>query len=642
MKNFGSTMMRLLAIIFFMPAFLHAGLKSKAGNFDFELSGRFNPETFFGKNIALLNNNNIGNQVWYMRHTLDLNVDILYGNETFNKTVLETYFTIRDRATWGNPESIASTTDAEIKRVDVVSGKHNHAFPRHIFWIRELWMELDLNTMLSLPFSNEYTFKLGIFPFELGRGIALGDAYATAPGVLGFYTDNIVDQYAPGALLHGDIITKKLSYDLYAAILLNRSTSLSETGAAILGQEFGRRTTPQRGSGKINYLVAGRLNWDAFNNDQIGKLHIEPYTFYNHDPEQKIEFLADAVSHLGTVGLAAEYAFKKFEIGFDYALNLGQQRVKGWDRNKVDEQNRNGQVVIINSQVLDQNKKKVPFVKDSEAQKIINCSPQDESQNGKVIGTVNGDVGFVTGPVTLKNSDKRFRNPYTNKYEGWMFVTDATYLALNKELQLSIATGIATGDENPNNETVDGNYTGFISIQEFYTGKRVRSAFVLGGAGRLRRPLSTPDSVQAPNEFATNLDRFTNLVFFGTGAKWKPSGFNREFVLHPNLLAYWQEKPTKKFDALTQSDLKCDASTYLGVELNLFSHYMLFESLRLYFVGSVFFPGTFYSDIRGKPLNQTEKDLLDALDTTGFDLDRLPNLGSDTAYTFNIGLDFKF
>lgn len=641
MKIHGSVPMRLLALLFLVPASTQGNFKTTVGDFDIDFYGMLKPEMFYGKNIALLNNNNDGNQIWYARHTIDLNLDLQYGGSKYDRTVVEMMFNLRNRGTWGSPESIAATTDSEIKRVDVVSGKHKHSIPRHFFWMRELWLAFELNEALAIPFDNTHTFKVGIFPFELGRGIALGDAFAVGQELLGFYTETIIDQFAPGAVLHGDLLGNRLSYDLYAALLRNNSTSLSETAAAILGQEFGRRKNPQRGSWKINYAVAGRVVWDAFNNDRIGKLRVEPYVLYNHDPEQKVEFTADASSHLGTLGLAAEYSFKKFEFGFDSALNLGQQRVKGWDRNRVEEQNRNGQLIVVNSDVVDQNGKKIPFVRGSDAQKIIDCAPQDESQDGKIIGTVDS-VGFLSGPVTLINSDRRFRNPYTNKYEGWMFVVDAAYWAFNKDLQFAVATGIATGDENPNNETKDGTYTGFIGLQEIYSGKRVRSAFVLGGAGKLRRPLSAPESEQAPSEFSQTVSGFTNLVFFGTSAKWKPSQFKREFVCQPNMLAYWQEKPTKKFDARTNSDLDCFASNYLGTELNLFSHYMLFENLKMFLVGSVFFPGSHYRDIRGKPLTRDESALLDELDRTGFDDSRIPNLGADTSYTLNVGFEFKF
>ncbi len=625
-----------------IPSNSFAKLQTEVGDFEFTFSGTFKPEFFFGKNVALLNNNNIGNELIYARHTLDLNLDILYGTQTYGRPVVEFKFDVRDKGVWGNSASIASTNVATTKIVDSVGRTHSHSIPRHIFWMRESWLGVSLNEFLHLSFMNDHSFKIGLFSFQLGRGIALGDAYAVGPEILGFYSEGAVDQFAPGGMLHGEILQNKLSYDLYAAILQNKSTSLSETGAAIFGQEYGRRSTPQRGSGNINFLLATRLTWDLFDNDRFGRLHVEPYVMYNHDPEQKVEFTADATSRLGTVGLATEYANNRFEFGFDYALNLGQQRVKGWDRNQVQERNRNGQVVLINTHVVDQNTNNIPFIGGGTAQTLIDGSFQDESQNSKVIGTVAGDVGYLTGPITLQNNSTRFRDPYTNKYEGWMFVIDGAFWAYKKDLKLAAMAAIATGDQNPNDEAKDGVYSGFIPLQEVYSGSRVRSAFLLGGAGRLNRPLSKPTSNQASSRFAQTVNGFTNLVFIGSGLHWEPVGREKQFKVNPNVIVYWQEKPTNKFDAQTNTELDCFASTYLGTEVSLFAHYMVFKSTKLFLVGSVFFPGTHYRDIKGKPLNSDQQALLDRLDRTGFSLDRIPNLGDDAAYTLNIGLEFRF
>ncbi len=635
---------RMQTALFCLLSFfsIQAKFETNSGDFDLIFSGMYKPEMFAGKNVELLNNNNIGNKIWFERHTIDLNMDILYGKKTYNKQVAEFFFTVRNKGIWGNPESIASTTEATTKVLDTVGRSHRHGIPRYIFWMRALWIDFSLSDFLGLPFINQHNFKLGIFPFQLGRGIALGTAYAVGPELLGFYSDSLVDQFAPGGLIHGDIVPEVLSYDLYAAILQNKNTGLSETGAAIYGQEYGRRASPQRGSGKISFLIATRLNWNAFNNTKIGKLSFEPYALYNRDPEQRVEYVGDAISQLGTVGLASEYKHKRFEMGFDYAFNIGQQRVKGWDRNQVQEDNRDGLVAVANTHVVDQKGKKIPFIgSSSNAQKLIHNSVQDESENGQLIGIVEDRVGFVPGPVNLINAINRFRNPYTNDYRGWMFVVDAAYNILNADLKLAAMTGITTGDDNPNNETVDAVYTGFIPLQEAYAGDRVKSAFLLGGAGKLRRPLSTPESNQSPNQFA-QINGFTNLVFYGNAIHWKPSWFQKEYYFNINGIAYWQEKPILKFDALSKKQLNEPATTFLGVEISVFTHYYVFKDLKLFFVGSVFFPGSHYRDILGKPLNSEQKRYLDDLDVTGFDLDRIPNLGKDTAYTLDIGLEFKF
>lgn len=621
----------------------YAEMKGSYKDWEYSFSGVYKPETFVGRNINWLNNQSDFDKSYLSRHSLDLMLDVIYGAATYGTKVAELYFQVRNKGVWGNPESYASTTESEVKIADAVGGAHRHGFPRMIFWMRQLWFEFNIGEAVNLPLDTVHTFTLGSFPFQLGRGIALGDAYAVGPEFLGFYADSAIDQYAFGARFSGQLAPEKLSYDLYSAILQNNSGGLADTSKKILGQEYGRLETPERGFGKVNFVMAGRLNWNVFENNWLGKMTLEPYALYNSDPEQKIEFRGDATSRLGTLGLAGEFYGTNFEAGFDYALNLGQQSVKGWDRNSIKEVNRGGQVVIINDNVnavyqdaAGNNVSKpesVPYVIGSDAQNIVNTAFRNESQNNQQIGVVDS-VGYlqpVDGQkIALFNSKGRFGDPYTNKYEGWMFVSDFSYAWLEKTLTVAGTVGVASGDD-VSFETEDGEYSGFIGLQELYSGKRVRSVFTLGGAGKLKRLFSTPTTVQAPSKEARGVSGFTNLIFTGVSLKWKPKKWKKAFELNPNVLSFWQETPIGR------------ARTFLGVEAALFMNYNLFTDLKLFWVSSLFFPGSHYKDRMGTPvLTPAELILADNEDITGFKQDRITKLGNNVAYTFNAGLIYSF
>ncbi len=254
----------------FVPVYLHA-FKFQSpvpfgseGNVQYELFGHFRPETFFGKNISLLNNANPNDKIWFARHTLDVSSHTTYGKATYKEPVAEFMFSIRNKAIWGNSATIAATTEAETKLLDAVGRSHKHNIPRHIFWMREVWIRFDVSTGLELSMTNPHRITIGSFPFELGRGIALGTAYAVGPENLGFYSDGAVDQYAYGASIDGQMIKDTLSYGVYAAILQNKASSLSDTGRRVLGQLYGRRDKSERGFAKVNYLVAAHLRWQLF------------------------------------------------------------------------------------------------------------------------------------------------------------------------------------------------------------------------------------------------------------------------------------------------------------------------------------------------------------------------------------------
>lgn len=645
---------------------------------EYTFAGVLKEDMFAAKNFSLLNNCNGFDRVWFMRHTLDYILNVVYGRAQCGYPLAEFNFSVRNKGIWGAPSTLAQTTESEVKILDVLTGEHNHFFPRHIFWMREAWLRLSVPDAFHIDSDNEHTFMLGFFPFQLGRGIALGDAYAVGQDFLGMYTDGLVDQFAPAMKLSGELVQKRLFYDFYAAILENMSALLSDTGAKIRAQEFGHKFSPVRGFGRINYLLAGRLRWFLLPQVEGGStIILEPYWLFNSDPEQDIEFTADASSRLATLGFAADYVSNRIETGFEFAFNLGRQCVRGWDRNAIQFQNRNGQIVSVNSHVLlgadpldaaapsnlDLYKDPhAPAVVDNSgnistigktAQTIIENAPQDQCNNGKLIGVVSGlrdvlphvpNAFGASNPNGLYNSVNRFRNPYANTYKGWMFVIDFAWWNQARDLKLGFETGVASGDNNPNFETIDGDFKGFIGLQEVYAGRKVRSAFVLGGAGKLKRPLSAPepDNVQAPTQFATNISGFTNLMYTGASLSWIPNSLCKRLSINPNILAFWQEFRTPKFDLATRTQSTQCSSRFLGVEANLFAHYMIFDTLRLFLITSVFVPGQHYKDIRGLPLNSDQNRLLDRLDRTAFDRDQIPNIGNNTAFTFNIGLEFKF
>ena len=298
--------------------------------------------------------------------------------------------TVRNKGVWGDPESIALTTPSTIKQLDAVFGDHRHAIPRHILWIRELWIQLSLNDIACIPFCNQHYLTFGAFPFELGRGIALGTAYAVDASDLGYYTENAIDQYAFGGKISGDIIKDKLTYDLYAAVLDNKASTFDYVNLKIRGQQYGHRNDQARGFGIINYIVAARVRWFPSFQGERTKARIEPYALYNHNPEQRIEFTGDAKSNLFTMGLAAEFEFGRFEAGFDTAFNFGKQTVYGWDRNIIKLDNRAGTAVVVNSRVRQAPPGIVPnastsplALKVTANQNIINLSPQAATENGQ-------------------------------------------------------------------------------------------------------------------------------------------------------------------------------------------------------------------------------------------------------------------
>ena len=146
------------------------------------------------------------------------------------------------------------------------------------------------------------------------------------------------------------------------------------------------------------------------------------------------------------------------------------------------------------------------------------------------------------------------------------------------------------------------------------------------------------------NKFAPSISGFTNIIFVGSSLKWEPLNRSRKFKVFPNILAYWQQHPSRRFDIATRTDIDVPASTYLGFEVNTFTDFYLTESLKFFVIWSAFFPGSHYKDIQGLPTNKDQAEALRiaVLNNTGCLEDKIPNISNDIAFTLNLGLEFKF
>lgn len=616
-------------------------LELKSGDNKFKLSFKNRTEGFYGRSTQLLSKSEL-DQVLYSQTTLDLKFSLALGK------ILRSDMVLRNKARWGNFTAINHVTDNEVKIKDALTGKHKHFLGRLFFWIREAWVEFSINDAFAMCLPNDHYLKFGAFPFKLGRGISLGEAYAVSPGLLGFYANNVIDQYAFGCLLHGSIIKKELDYDFYWAVLENQSDSFDNVNDKIFSRQVGRRDNPERGFGRINFVVASRLDWFLcpFKPYSNGILTLEPYILYNRNPEQKVDFPSDAVSQLATLGLYVDFEGDNWEWGFEFAKNFGHQFVKPWDRNKVVlDRNSDGFAVFNYNHVVTADPKttvKPPKAIESNAnKKIVDSSDQGANLNGQEIG----DSG-------LYNSLTRFRKGYKNKYKGFMFVADAAYWFCDN-FKWAATVGWATGDEDPNvdlhdaNDTdIDENFEGFIGLQEIYTGKRVQSVFIIG-PNRIPRPLSFPsNNVPEEDRFASNVTGFSNLIFVGTGVEYTTCACTKEFTIRPNLLAYWEDSKIRKFSKVLKSTLHEDfngfASKYLGFEANVFVDVKLLNNLKGFFVGGIFVPGTHFKHIEGKPLNADQREILEKIKVIDVENNLLPILGRSPAWSLNWGFEFTF
>ncbi|MCL5875139.1 MAG: hypothetical protein M1114_01575 [Candidatus Dependentiae bacterium] len=602
----------------------------------------------FGQGLSDLSHCPFDRTITPGKHTFDTTFMYHYGSASHGYDVMKLVGTLRNRYIFGDPEANAATAPTTIKDLEVVMGEHSHPLTLLLPIVRELWLETTLNDLIGFCSLHRHTFTVGVFPFQLGRGIALGDAYATVPDFLGYNPANAVQQYAPGFKFSGALMDdEELCYDLYVEIADNKSDTFNNVNLRLRGQQYGHRFNSARGFGILDYIIAGRLMWYPW--DEVGKrLYVEPYGLFDNEREQRIEFVGDASSKLGTLGLALEAEYGDFEIGFDTAFNFGKQCVYGWDRNVVTKENRRGIPTIVNDKVIaiadnaatnDLAGKKAVYIPGSSNQDLIEQGVQSQALNGQQIGDSN-----------LRNATDRFSDPYTNKYKGKMFVLDAAYWFDRPCLKWAWAVGMATGDLPPNKDldeindsSIDGDYKGFISLQEVYAGTRVRSAFLLGGASRVPRINAFPNPAFPGDRTAAVVTRFTNIAFGGSALWMDYTICGRSFKINPNILVYGQEHATRVFDRVAQQSFTSrSASRFLGTEINSFLEAILLPDLKLFAVTAIFIPGTHFDDVKGRPITREQQKALDEFDRTGALREDVPFLDNRTAYYLNLGFEYRF
>ncbi len=543
-------------------------------------------------------------------------------------------------------------------------------------WFREAW--------LKYSFSQKYhSFaQVGFFPFAIGQGIALGNAHRLGRIVAGLDRACDVDQYRFGLQLAGDFAPDRFGYNLYLGVIDNHAHSIYENAQITQAQSVNDRLKgkPYRNEFSANTVAVGQLVFKPSFKDT--NITIKPYVLLNRDTEQQAEFAGDASSVLGTIGYEASINKGKLTVNLESGLNFGFQDVKKYDRDMVFFASKPYHLFLFQ----DSGEPGTPVWRTAER----STYPEDLS-----FGYCNGVV-FTDGSdsgVRYKNAYNRFRHGYKNSYNG-MFVTfDASYeYEHTKQASTTwgFSGGFIGGDDNPNDSLemllarrLDGtctdacpscfeecwqdyrykdhdkSYAGFVGLQQLYTGKTVRSFFMME-AHKLNQPINFTQSM-------ITYPQMTNLAFLGTGANYKQRAFDRIFDININGLLFCSpykerkgfnygldtffklnacgEQETLRLMPNLNADANLELSRFLGAEINGSAHFQYDPNLRFYAQGAAFIPGLHYRDAQGKIIRLSEQFKLASTDYSGYEMNSKKYrfaLGNSVAFFANIGFEYHF
>lgn len=608
-------------------------IQFRSDNLVLDMGGKLVIENFFSNNMTTLNSKYAVDNVFFVRTTADYFLSMAYGD--YEKPRIVFYDAFRFRFRWGTATE-AKNADSFVTIGDVSSTVKGTATNKHVVWMREGWLKVKLGESDL----NHY-FQAGLVPYQVGRGISLGQAYE-ALGFLGFVPGSSIDQFAPGILLSANPIKNRLVIDAYLALTENNQLGIDSNIEVIRANEIDG--CGQRGIGRQSFIAALRADILVYEQDKK-KINIEPYFVAQHAPDQDLEFKNDVNTDVATAGLALEGVYKRFNWGMEGAANFGQIDIRPWDRNTIalakDSSTPYTSAVIeqyTKVQAQDPLKVKKPTAAPVTTQitNLIKGSPKGVEYNGQQIGTA-----IVNGVDTpIYNAINRFRPEELRSLRGYFFVADASYDIIPKDLILSLGVGYASGeiDQQLDRNTIkdpkclNADFNAFIPIQSVYSGKRLRHLVLFNqGIPRfaVKNPLADLSLSNVTSVVVSDtLNEMTNIAFVGARIDWKvPQLRKYKFNFSLNVIPYYIPD-TAHFVVSHPEDafiLTQQSSNYLGTELTSEWSSMFYDKLKFSGYFGILIPGQHYKDLCGIPVGKGKLES-----------------GSDIAYVGNFQLTYMF
>jgi len=600
----------------------------KAAKKNIEFAGKLQKEIFANSSMGFLNNTIANDRTFRYRTTLDVNALGRYGDLPKNPAV-EIKISGRLRYDVGT-DALVKTAPGVVTIAGTSIALPSLSTQKTLPWLRELSMKVSLDE--NENGANCY-LRFGSFAYELGRGIALGAAYASG-GFLGLDPRFSIDQFAPGGLFHTNLYCDYISMDCYFSLLSNPSGNFKENSQVIRDHQIlPPSASKTRGPNAASWVGSVAFHWKAMDVDTT-KLSIDPYFYMHVSPDQKLEYAAGADSQIYGTGIASEFRSGKFEWGFDTAIQGGYTDIKPWDRNYVSLVNDNGTTALAafqNTKVYADAGLTIPAPATTANAAIIDAGEKGYAQNNKQIG----DSGLYNGLY-------RFRAAQRQNYHGFFFVTDFSYELIDKQLKFFVDTGISSGQLDDfydisnltAEERMNQSYNGYVQIQSVYSGKRIQHLVMLNtGVPRftVEYPGLTVSNIDIPTRItgvSTLTDKFTNLVYIGSAFEYKPAKFvDQKLLLKPAVFYYWMAQapylPAATSTPTTYVKSTVLASKALGTALSLEFEATLRECINVGGYAGLMLPGMQYKQLRGTQLDGGK-------------------LGSDTAYVFNFFMAYKF
>ena len=111
-------------------------LHTSGNDVTIEIDGKLRLDSSYGSNTQYLNKENNYLDQFYIpgRSTFDLGLGISYGQNKYDREVVEIGIDLRNKSIFGKPDEVATTSKNMIKDGDYSFGNHNHWSRRFFFF----------------------------------------------------------------------------------------------------------------------------------------------------------------------------------------------------------------------------------------------------------------------------------------------------------------------------------------------------------------------------------------------------------------------------------------------------------------------------------------------------------------------------
>jgi len=450
----------------------------------------------------------------------------------------------------------------------------------------EIWMkELSLQYM---PTENKNNFiKGGFFPFKVGNGFVLGNAYDINIPISWQYLYEQINQFRPGIQLQLGNQKNSISASAYVGFILVQNIlstpTASPTAKLLSATALFNVNSPFLVGGSNNVVTLLQLNFGPFDPHHV---QISPYICL-HATDQYVEIPDDATSKLYTPGIAFLYQNNGLRINVEVAKNFGHQHVKALDRNAIITLNG----ITRNTQLFYAPQSANPLATLATTDFIsspLEVPDSDAAYYGN--GTSFRYPASPTTTYTFKNSYDRFRKSYTNTYAGFLVYFNAVWT--KKQWRWAVAAAYASGANSPN----DSPLTLFLTRQtpgvRYKDYNKTYKGFL--GTNQFSEAGSINGLYFGPGNY-----RYTNFAVLGSTVAYTIPKEQDMFISQVTWVSYF--KPEAQILDITDqkgNTLNTPLSQYLGTEFNGSTSYSLGDSFKVSLMGGIFLPGKNYTELK--------------------------------------------